>query len=401
MLFSLEVLEAKYGDCLMLHFGDPNDPKSILIDGGPPGVYSKTLKPRLMAIKAKLTGDEPLPLAMVMISHADEDHIQGIIDLTDSMADKLSEKEQQDFIIDNFWFNSFDDIIGNLQIPIIKDLKTSAHAADISSLQIPKLDNAPEHIVAVIASTGQGRHIRDNVAKLNLSVNAPFQNLKPGNTKLVRGDTKTKNLLIGDLEIIVVHPTAQRLQELQTQWDKDLKKAAKAKSKEKSKDIIVSSLINNDKSPFNLSSIVCLVKFGDKKMLLTGDGRSDDIYAGLKLKGLLDKEGKIHVDILKMPHHGSKADMTPEFLMNVTADHYVVSASGKFNNPDQETLDMMDQAVKKGTLHLTNHDGELGLKKKMDDFIEKLSSNGNLLQVAFRNDADLSFIINLEDKVNF
>jgi beta-lactamase superfamily II metal-dependent hydrolase len=342
-----------------------------------------------------------LPLAMVMISHADEDHIQGIIDLTDSMTDKLSEKEQQDFIIDNFWFNSFDDIIGNQQIPIIKDLKTSAHAADISSLQIPQLDNAPEHIVAVIASTGQGRHIRDNVTKLNLSVNAPFQNLKPGNTKLVRGDIQTKNLHIGDLEIIVVHPTAQRLQELQTQWDKDLKKAAKAKSKEESKKIIVSSLINNDKSPFNLSSIVCLVKFGDKKMLLTGDGRSDDIYAGLKLKGLLDKDGKIHVDILKMPHHGSKADMTPEFLMNVTADHYVVSASGKFNNPDQETLDMMDQAVKKGTLHLTNHDGELGLKKKMDDFIEKLSSNGNSLQVAFRNDTDLSFIINLEEKVNF
>lgn len=400
MLFSLEVLEAKYGDCLMLHFGDPNDPKSILIDGGPPGVYTKTLKPRLMAIKAKLTGDEPLPLAMVMISHADEDHIQGIIDLTDAMTDKLSEQEQQDFIIDNFWFNSFDDIIGNQQIPIIKDLKTSAHAADISSLQIPELDNAPEHIVAVIASTGQGRHIRDNIAKLNLSVNAPFKKLKPGNTKLVRGDTKTKSLHMGNLEIIVVHPTAQRLQQLQVQWDKDLKKAAKAKSKEKSKQIIVSSLIDNDKSPFNLSSIVCLVKFGDKKMLLTGDGRSDDIYAGLKLNGLLDEHGKIHIDILKMPHHGSKANMTPDFLMNVTADHYVVSANGKFNNPDQETLDMMNQVVKKGILHLTNHDGELGLKKKMDDFVKKLS-NGNPLQVAFRDEASLSFIINLEDKVNF
>lgn len=35
MLFSLDVLRARKGDCLMLHYGPEDDPRLILIDGGP------------------------------------------------------------------------------------------------------------------------------------------------------------------------------------------------------------------------------------------------------------------------------------------------------------------------------------------------------------------------------
>ena len=35
MFFSLDVLRARKGDCLMLHFGSEQDPHLILIDGGP------------------------------------------------------------------------------------------------------------------------------------------------------------------------------------------------------------------------------------------------------------------------------------------------------------------------------------------------------------------------------
>ena len=35
MIFSLDVLPARKGDCLILHFGTDDDPALILIDGGP------------------------------------------------------------------------------------------------------------------------------------------------------------------------------------------------------------------------------------------------------------------------------------------------------------------------------------------------------------------------------
>ena len=39
-------------------------------------------------------------------------------------------------------------------------------------------------------------------------------------------------------------------------------------------------------------------------MLLTGDARGDDVLAGLREAGLL-RRSPLHVDVLKLPHHGS------------------------------------------------------------------------------------------------
>lgn len=80
------------------------------------------------------------------------------------------------------------------------------------------------------------------------------------------------------LNITVIHPNEQRLKELQKRWDKDLQ-VAKDKG---DNSIIVASITSPDTSPFNLSSIVCLVEFKKKTILLTGDARSDHIVAGLK-----------------------------------------------------------------------------------------------------------------------
>jgi hypothetical protein len=47
MIFSLEVIRARKGDCLMLHYGTPEDLRLMMIDGGPRGVYAPHLKPRI------------------------------------------------------------------------------------------------------------------------------------------------------------------------------------------------------------------------------------------------------------------------------------------------------------------------------------------------------------------
>ncbi|MEO5646119.1 MAG: hypothetical protein ABIQ91_01445, partial [Candidatus Paceibacterota bacterium] len=69
MLFTLEILQAKQGDCLLLHYGTPNEPRIIVIDGGPAGIYRNFLKPRLLSIKKVRSPDSPLDLSLVMVSH--------------------------------------------------------------------------------------------------------------------------------------------------------------------------------------------------------------------------------------------------------------------------------------------------------------------------------------------
>ncbi len=52
----------------------------------------------------------------------------------------------------------------------------------------------------------------------------------------------------------------------------------------------------------------------------------------------------MHVDLLKLPHHGSCRNNTAELLTRVTADTYVISADGKHGNPDLETLERLAEA---------------------------------------------------------
>ena len=91
-------------------------------------------------------------------------------------------------------------------------------------------------------------------------------------------------------------------------------------------------------------------------MLLTGDARGDKILEGMELAGLLERNGKKHVDLLKVPHHGSDNNMEPIFFERVPADHYVFSGDGEHGNPERATLQMLLDArgADAGyTIHLT------------------------------------------------
>ena len=53
---------------------------------------------------------------------------------------------------------------------------------------------------------------------------------------------------------------------------------------------------------------------------------------------MLDKNGKFHVDILKVPHHGSDRNTSLEFFNTVNAKYYIISANGRDDNPSLNTL---------------------------------------------------------------
>lgn len=61
-----------------------------------------------------------------------------------------------------------------------------------------------------------------------------------------------------------------------------------------------------DSSITNLSGIMFIVESEGKRMLFTGSCLGSDIVESLSLRGLLDSEGKLHVDVLKVPYHGEK-----------------------------------------------------------------------------------------------
>mgnify|MGYP003471495795 CR=1 FL=1 len=100
-----------------------------------------------------------------------------------------------------------------------------------------------------------------------------------------------------------------------------------------------------DRSIPNLSSIILLIKAEGKTILLTGDCRGDHLQEGLIETGL-SANGSFHVDIFKVPHHGSQRNVTRDFFSEVTADTYVISADGTHGNPDVETLSWIVETAK-------------------------------------------------------
>ena len=49
----------------------------------------------------------------------------------------------------------------------------------------------------------------------------------------------------------------------------------------------------------------------------------------------------MHVDLLKVPHHGSSNNLDGDFFQRIAADHYVFSGNGEHGNPERESIEML------------------------------------------------------------
>ena len=378
MLFTLEALEAKHGDALLLHFGTTAKPRLVVIDGGPPGVYKKTLKPRLEQLRAKRAGGGRLEIRMLMVSHIDDDHIFGVLQMMKEL-DELRESERpQPYDVLTLWHNSFDDILGNETEVLTANLKGAATAA-ATGAAMPADIPISRPGALILASVKQGRELRAHARALSLEVNEGFGRLI-GVPEGAKG--KTIKLASG-LSFTVLGPNQQRVEDLRVEWEKEIKKLGVARQ---------AAFV--DDSVFNLASIIVIAKAGTRSMLLTGDARGDDIMSALKQAKLL-KGGRSHFDVLKMPHHGSDRNVETDFFRAVTADHYVVSGNGEHGNPEVATLKMLSEARPddKFTIHLTNTEARL------TKFFNKEKADGRKYKVVFRAPSALSLKVELGDKV--
>jgi hypothetical protein len=382
MIFTLEALKAKHGDSLLLHYGDPSSPQLIVIDGGPGGVYKKVLKTRLEEIKASRFPDERLPIRLLMVSHIDDDHIAGVLDLSHDLVNLQEIGTELPYDIETLWHNSFDDIVGNQPEELFASLKTAVMPVATGGA-VPSGLPLSRPGAAVVAGVPQSRTLRQNAKRLSLNINFGFAGL------VLAPKSGEKTVKMGSrLNFTVIGPDQQKLEDLQEEWDKQLKKMKKAKTRE----AMVMAAAFIDKSVFNLSSIVVLAQAGNHRMLLTGDARGDEILEGLKKLGLL-KSGRLHVDLLKVPHHGSDRNVSTDFFRQITADHYIISADGKYGNPEIATLKMMSEARGKDAykVYLTNKE------TRLEDFYKREKASRKKCEYIFGPKDAWSVKVDLDD----
>ena len=367
MYFSLDVLRARQGDCLMLHYGTAERPRLMLIDGGPATVYAKYLKPRLQKLRAVrekaelLDTADPLPVDVVLASHIDDDHIHGILDLT---GEQRSQAAGIRLAVTSLWHNSFDDLLSTKPDELASGFGTASilAGADTNMFAGVEIGEREEEAAAqaVLASVPQGRTLRDDAADLGWKPNHKFKG------KLILTAPDAAPVDLNGVTITVAGPLQDELQALQDMHDQWLRQR-KADGTRPTASAMLAAFV--DKSVPNLSSIVLLAECGGKTMLLTGDARGDKIIEGLETSGKLAENETLHVDILKVPHHGSDNNMETSFFERVTADHYVFSGNGDYGNPERATLQMLLDArgvADDYTIHLTYPIDEIDAGREAD-----------------------------------
>ena len=74
-MIKLHVVQAEYGDCFILVSNQGKDKVAVLIDGKPYQTFEEHLKPALQKLPCNGKSD------LMVLSHIDNDHIIGLLDL--------------------------------------------------------------------------------------------------------------------------------------------------------------------------------------------------------------------------------------------------------------------------------------------------------------------------------
>ena len=312
---TIDMLPAGHGDCLVVSYGDPSH--RILVDGGPAPKYRDGL--------ARYLENQPLParrFELFVVTHVDSDHIDGAVILLQDMA-RLSVEFK------DIWFNGWRQL-----------------SSDRGALQ-------GEFLGALLAGRRWNRRYDGKAVVV------------PASGALDRVE------LPGGATLTIVSPEPAGLDRLEKEWEEAVtesgfvpgdeaaslallqrRKALQPKARGK-------ALYGGDSSVANLTSIAFLLEHGGRSCLFTGDGYADVLARGLdrlrKERGL----ERLPIDVVKLPHHGSAANIGPELLRTIDCRRFLVSTNGDyFKHPDPETLQLL--ARESGPCEVVfNHDNEV------------------------------------------
>jgi beta-lactamase superfamily II metal-dependent hydrolase len=299
----IELLPAGYGDAILVAYGDgPSPQHHILIDAGQ-ATTSETLLSRLERLR--VAGGA---IDLFVVTHIDNDHIGGALKLLSNPAATK--------MVRSIWFNGY------------------VH-----------LDKA-----AGLLGPIQGEKLTKRIVELGLDWNRDWPHppaVGVGGPVVVTQPTAFP--LPGSATALVLSPTPEKLIRLRVEWDKVVEAAGLRPGQDATEEpeVIAPGLLGGtltdlaeerssiDTAAANGSSISFVFEYNDKRVLFGADAHPDVLTAGL---AQLD-EKPYRLDACKLPHHGSKANVTINLVESLDCPLWLVSSNGvRFRHPDDTAL---------------------------------------------------------------
>jgi len=356
----LTLFHAGDGDCLLLT-SKGKKPKRVLVDGGRSGSFEEHTRPALAALQA--AGQA---LDVVYVSHIDDDHITGVLRLVEDIVAWRAHEFAQTLDphakppkfpvppeIGEVWHNGLFVLVGDDLAPQVQEV-----LATTATLLAGSADERIRSLASELADLATGEKASMELSRrlspehLGIPLNPRTDGLlmqRAGSGATLPGEV----MKVGPMKFSLLGPSEDDLTKLRDKWRSwikghkaDLKKlqAAILADEQRFGTLSPAFVVNpiatdlgdglKQVTEANLASLMFLVEEGGQRVLLTGDGVSSEIVEGLARHKKLDAHGRIHVDVLKVQHHGAEANVTDEFVEAVTADHYVFCGNGAHKNPE-------------------------------------------------------------------
>ena len=345
-MFSVEMLPAGHGDSLLIAYGDEQQPHYVLIDGGPTYSYRDAQHPQAMTInkRARQLVDAGSALELLVVTHIDADHIEGIVRLLGENHGRLK--------IDEVWFNAWRHLKPN-PADILGPVQGEMLSALIEQLGEP-VWNKQFGGHAVVAA--------ENAAVGGAGPSAPGQNIpNRGGDARASIPYKPTVTLPGGLRLTILSPTPETLADLEPEWAATLRKEGLDpdapdealerfnKSRLRPTDLLgdetldVESLAATDFEADdglpNGSSIAFIAEFEGKRCLFGADAHAPVLEASIRKWLRQNGQLRLRLDAFKIPHHGSQHNLSADLLDLIDCRQYLVSTNGNiFHHPDRESI---------------------------------------------------------------
>lgn len=360
----LTLFDSDSGDCLLLEAGSG---EAMLCDGSMRASYRRHVRAGLARLR-----EEGRPLELVYVSHVDNDHISGVLQLLEDEVEwrvfELHRKKGNPVrepkvprppVVKGILHNAFRDQVGPDDLAIRNELVAAAPALYASAVR--ELVQAADQMQGIAAGIPEALKVSRLVGPdaLDIPVNQP-PGVKKKAPLLVAGQPGER-FAVGSMKFTLLGPTEDELGALREGWKNWLQenprkvKQIRAELQERIEEFSQGAFTS---SPYdlrdwngipdvkgvtvpNVASLMFMVQEKGKTLLLTGDGQQDLVIAGLERAGFLEKrkEAGLHVDVLKVQHHGSENNLDSNFARKVSADHYVFCGNGQHRNPDRKVIE--------------------------------------------------------------
>lgn len=315
-MLSVDMLPGGHGDALVVEYGSGTRLRRLLIDAGTEHSYD--------TVRRRLLERDDRKYDAFVITHVDEDHIGGAVRLLDDPD--LRHR------IDHVWFNGYvhSKRGGNVLGTLDGERLTRAIADGGYRWNAPFPDPVSPKVGGPIVVPSKG-----DLPTFQLADGATVTLLSPTGPKLKRMAGEWEKVVIA--AGLVPGKGTDKPARTPKSWDKQVDALPAVLSKAQLSELATAT--GSDSSAANGSSIAFILEHDGVRALLAADAHPTTLVSALRRYGRMKGEERVHIDICKLPHHGSRANVTTALIEAIDASCYLVSSDGRtFGHPDDAAL---------------------------------------------------------------